>query len=300
VIPINLEQFEALVATARDSMKDVSYFRPVLKAVTSKQASVLEIGAGASGLFRKKEYPESRILDFYSDEEIVAHYANDYGMSGLAAKEFESVDFVCKDGDYRTSVGREACFDLVFSSHVIEHQPCLVRHLQQIESLLAPGGAAVFIVPDKNCTFDALRQPSRTADVLAAFHGKAQKPVSANLFDFYSRHIDLNPGRKISAADSFKFSFSLADAYEKFKASCDGEVQYLDIHNWVFTPRTLVVTLIELHMLGLTQLFPRIVTETVANEFMCVLALQAAQPTADELEFLNGLRLETLKGTLGS
>lgn len=44
-------------------------------------------------------------------------------------------------------------FDVVFSSHMIEHSLDLIGHLNQVKSLLKPGGCYFFIAQDHDFTF---------------------------------------------------------------------------------------------------------------------------------------------------
>lgn len=63
-------------------------------------------------------------------------------------------------------------FDIVFTSHVIEHQPDLVRHLQNVERILNDGGLYILFIPDKRYCFDYFRPSTFISDVLAAFLNK--------------------------------------------------------------------------------------------------------------------------------
>ncbi len=58
-------------------------------------------------------------------------------------------------------------FDAVVASHVIEHLANPVAALQEFHRVLRPGGQLVLIVPDRSRTFDAVREPTSIAHVLA-------------------------------------------------------------------------------------------------------------------------------------
>jgi SAM-dependent methyltransferase len=45
-------------------------------------------------------------------------------------------------------------FQLIMSSHALEHQPDLVRHLQKVSRLLRKGGYYLAFVPNKRFCFD--------------------------------------------------------------------------------------------------------------------------------------------------
>ncbi|MRD74172.1 methyltransferase domain-containing protein [Rhodocyclus tenuis] len=287
---IDLSLMGELVRRAATELADIRYLRPLLRDIIAKNERVLEIGAGDAPLFQKGSHENYKVLDYYSTEEIARHFEVDYGIERAKFANFAAVDFVCKDGALSRAVAG-ATFDVVYSSHAVEHQPCLVRHLQEIEKILAPDAVVVMIVPDKEHTFDALRQLSTTGDVLYAFHSGGEKPRGAEVFEFYARHININPDRKVLAHEAFAFSNSLFDAYDKFKQSIAADPAYFDIHNWAFTPNSFVLIVLELYLLGLTRLFPQIISGVNGNEFMCVMNVQNP-PQAEELPALNEFRLQ--------
>lgn len=293
---IDLVLMHELLGQARDELKNGGYLRPILKCVIPADKNILEIGAGAIPLFEKEVYKNSRILDYYSTEEIAKHFELDYGISEAKDVNFPSVDFVCKDGSLSRTVG-EARFDVVYSSHALEHQPCLVSHLMEIERILAPDAIVAMLIPDKEHTFDALRQLSTTGDALYAYHSGNKLQRGKEVFEFFARKIDLNPGRKVRSEDTFCFSHTVHHAYEKFKSSISDNSMYVDIHNWVFTPKNLALILVELYMLGLTRLFPQIVSDVIGNEFMCVLNV-VPTPSEDEIRILNDFRLRSCREIL--
>ena len=51
-------------------------------------------------------------------------------------------------------------FHHVAASHVIEHAPNLIGWLEDIRSVLRPGGVLALVVPDKRYTFDVTRRVS--------------------------------------------------------------------------------------------------------------------------------------------
>lgn len=97
----------------------------------------------------------------------------------------EKIDFVGANGNL--GVVNET-FDIVFSSHVIEHTPDLVGHLQGVSRLLNKGGVYVLLVPDKRYCFDYYHSESTISEVLEAFAGKRKIPRLADVINFaYTR-----------------------------------------------------------------------------------------------------------------
>jgi hypothetical protein len=290
---INLPLLNELLVRSQTELVDKRYLRHYLLNTIEKNSKILEIGAGGCPLCNKDTHPNYRILDFYSTDEVAQHFVNDYGLAGAKDTIFPTVDFVCKDGQLANAVGTSR-FDLVFSSHAIEHQPCLVNHLQQIDAILADDGMVAFIVPEKNHTFDVLRQLSTTGEVLTAYHAGRLIPRGAEVFEYYSRHVTLNACRKVTPQDDLSFLNAIHSAYENFKRLLDDNSAYRDIHNWVFTPTSFVLIALELYMLGLSPFFPQAISNVNGNEFLCVLSRKPAAEQ-DELMALEEFRMKLCK-----
>ena len=95
------------------------------------------------------------------------------------------IDFVGANGDL--SVVDET-FDIAFTSHVIEHTPDLVGHLQGVSRILNAGGLYVLIIPDKRYCFDYYQAESTISEVLEAFAAKRKIPRLADVINFaYTR-----------------------------------------------------------------------------------------------------------------
>ena len=90
----------------------------------------------------------------------------------------EKIDFVSPKGDL--GVVAET-FDIVFSSHVIEHTPDLVEHFQQVSRILNKGGVYVLIVPDKRYCFDYYHPESTISEVIEASVSKRKIPRLADV-----------------------------------------------------------------------------------------------------------------------
>jgi SAM-dependent methyltransferase len=145
-------------------------------------------------------------------------------------------------------------YDAVLSSHAIEHQPDLVRHLQQVERILNPGGGYFLIIPDKRFCFDHFIAESTIADILQAYHEQrhvhALKSViehrALTVHNDHRRHWageHGNPERNRTAR--------VKAALEEYRAAAGG---YIDVHAWYFIPpsfRSIVTTLRELGLIGL-------------------------------------------------
>ena len=64
----------------------------------------------------------------------------------------------------------DASLDALIACHVIEHLANPIAALREFERVLRPQGRLVLVLPDRNLTFDSVRQPAPLAHVLAKFH----------------------------------------------------------------------------------------------------------------------------------
>lgn len=63
-------------------------------------------------------------------------------------------------------------FEIVVSSHCIEHQPDIVRHIQAVEKLLIDGGCYALRIPDRRYCHDHYLPDSTLAAVLDAYYAE--------------------------------------------------------------------------------------------------------------------------------
>ncbi len=182
----------------------------------------------------------------------------------------ERIDFV---GDI-AQVDRT--FDLVFSSHSIEHQPDLVHHLAGVERVLKPSGVYALIVPDKRFCFDHFNPESTIAGVLEAHQERRTTHGIRSVIE----HIALvthNDAQRHWAGDHAPLPVSdqprrIAEAMAYYEANRDG---YLDVHAWCFTPTNFHRILETLNLMGLTALKPVAVYDTPADRMEFCAILQA-------------------------
>ena len=95
----------------------------------------------------------------------------------LQPEDVPEITWVTAPGDLSGVTER---FDWVFSGHVIEHQPNLVGHLQQVSQMLDDNGRYLVLAPDYRYCFDHFMRPSTISQVLDAYARKISMhdPVS--------------------------------------------------------------------------------------------------------------------------
>lgn len=233
--------------------------------LVSGAGSILEIGPFfapvASG-------PNVRYFDVLSTPELIAR-----GESlGHDTSKVPQVDFVSPNGDL--SIVNET-FDAVLSSHCIEHQPSLIRHLEQVHRLLKPGGSFYVIVPDKRYCFDHFLPISTIADVLEANDDRQVHSVR-NLIEHRALMTHNDPVRHWDGDHGEPGPPSQRVDLIKAAMAEHSPTAYIDVHAWKFVPETFRVIMQDLVSLGLSNLVPERVYNTPlrCHEFCAVLTKQ--------------------------
>jgi len=143
-------------------LSDRSDFTRLVNRV-AQPAEVLEINP-----FTRPLIPGAMTCDVLTKDELVAR-AKHLGLNWLAIPD---VDIKLGNDSQSWFVDVQRQFGAVVSSHVIEHQLCLVTHLLQVSSLLKPNGRYFLLIPDHRYCFDALLRPSTIAEVLDALRNR--------------------------------------------------------------------------------------------------------------------------------
>ncbi|WP_226945929.1 class I SAM-dependent methyltransferase [Roseomonas sp. FDAARGOS_362] len=226
-------------------------------------AEALEIGPFYNPVLRG---PDVQYFDVLSTSELVERARS----LGVDTRNVPRIDFVSPIGDLSV-IDRD--FDFVLSSHCIEHQPDLVRHLQRVSALLRPGGMYFVLVPDKRYCFDHFLSESSLADILDAYHAGRQTHLLRSVIE----HRVLTTHNDSLAHWLHQHGEPLADIRERIQAAL-GEYEraqggYIDVHAWYFTPRSAAGIFSALQRADYTDLGLQVVypTRYGSNEFWMVL-----------------------------
>ena len=238
----------------------------ILVAIDAAHSRGLEIGPLNRPVVSRDLGPVEYI-DRASTEELRKWYSINPEVN---IDEIVQVDHVWGDQTLAECVGSEGAYDYLVASHVIEHVPDLFGWLREIASVLADGGVAAFVVPDKRYTFDVLRRTSSDAELVDAYVRGLRRPDARQIFDHFYGFRDLGSeairnGAAPGEVEPTHPPRELMELCRKVQAS--GE--YIDSHCWVFTPASFVDALDLGSRLGvlpfeIAALFP---TETGAHEF---------------------------------
>ena len=239
--------------------------RENLVAMIGPDLSVLEVGPFCQPVFRS---PNVRYMDVL-DADALRERAVAIGIDPANCP--ETIHYL---GDLSGAAG--ASFDIVFSSHNIEHQPDLVRHFQAVENALAPGGAMILLIPDKRYCFDHFLPDTTLQEVLEAFVDRRTRHSARHVIE----HIALtchNDNQRHWAGDHGEPPQLTAEIV--LQAMRHYEVRpdtYIDVHAWKFTPTNFRQIVDALARHGLTRMAVERVYETGNGriEFAAVLKAQ--------------------------
>ncbi|WP_139311708.1 hypothetical protein [Desulfovibrio sp. DV] len=134
-------------------------------------------------------------------------------------------------------------FEAVASSHNIEHQYDLVRHLQSVSNILQPNGRYFLCIPDKRFMFDYYLPETSITDVLDAYDRQLKRHSIASVLEHRAFATHNDPllhwaGDHGLVPTSSPNHFDLINkALDEYLSSGDG---YIDVHTWKFTPYNFV------------------------------------------------------------
>jgi hypothetical protein len=223
----------------------------------------LELGPYMSPILTK---PEADYFDVLDTQSLI----NRSKLEGTPHYLVAEVDFVGPEAS-ETYIPNK--YSLVVSSHVIEHQIDLLRHLQQVSNLLVPGGLYIAMIPDLRYCFDHFQYPSTIVDVLVA-HNQEQSNHSLKSFLedrlLTTHNVTIDHWRNVpgeSKVERLDNNGVYAYIEEYLNA-----IEYLDVHGWKFTPtsfKSITLTLERLELINL-ELMHIAATFPGNNEFWVI------------------------------
>jgi predicted SAM-dependent methyltransferase len=226
------------------------------QSLAKESKNILEIGPYSNPYYIGENV---KYFDTMSREGIIYQIINeqDPGVRNHVAADDNTfnkvphINYVDQNGDM--SIIHES-FDLIFSSHNIEHQVNLVLHLQQLENLLTNDGQIILFIPDKRFCFDHFVPESPLSDVLESYYNQDKlhplRTVLAMICETTHNsayHHLLGYHGQIAGKD--------VDCYQKaLEKYQDSENNYINAHRWRFTPTQFAFIINSLNQLKLTNL----------------------------------------------
>ena len=168
--------------------------------------------------------------------------------------------------------------DYVIASHVIEHVPDMIGWLEDISRILRPGGQFKLAIPDRRFTFDFLRRESSLADIISAYATKATVPQPREVLDFYLNvaEVDLVSAWQ-GTLDRKKLHVGKRHTALALARQVAQNGNYLEIHCWVFTPKSFALLMADLSLLGLNKFLCTMFVDTQPHTLEFFVSMQPSQ-----------------------
>jgi SAM-dependent methyltransferase len=253
------ETFGISEGRAANSLRNRNEFTSLIP----NSATALEIGPFCNPLLHG---PNVSYFDVLSQEALVERARH----IGLDPSKVPYIDYISPTGELSCVQRR---FDVVLSSHCLEHQPDLIGHLQEVGQLLWPGGAYFLLVPDKRYCFDHFIPASNLAEVIVAHHEQRKVHSLRSVIEHHAltTHNDSLRHWQGDHGEAFE---NIGHRYREALREFDGaERKYIDVHAWYFTPDIASNILSTLRRIDLNPLSVQRVYSTRygANEFWIIL-----------------------------
>jgi hypothetical protein len=184
------------------------------------------------------------------DAESLTKRALRHGLS--AARIPERIHYVSKTASLLEVKDK---FYAALSSHMVEHAPDLISHLQAVAALLKPGGRYFVICPDKRFCFDQTLANSNIGEILQAYFEKRKVHALASIVEHRALATHNEPARHWKG-DSPRRLLDPAIVQAAVDEWQTSNGSYVDVHAWQFTPDSFREILTCLWQMGLIALRP--------------------------------------------
>ena len=256
----------------------------------------IEIGPSYRPTFSKSDGYQTFVVDVQDQLSLVSRYSSDPSITEEMINSIESVDLVW-DGETPLGGLLPDKYDWFVACHVIEHQTCLISFLQDIGQVTLNGGKLLLAVPNRDLMFDYYRPVSTIGDVITAKIDSKSHNLKARVDGlFYTSLLEgLNAWSKDLAESTKKKNIfpqpcAHLDSLQTLLSeimSKPWETGYVDMHRWVFTPKSFEALIGILHQMGLSPWGIESVQPGIDCEFMAVLK-------KSDLKVLQPLKIEEL------
>jgi SAM-dependent methyltransferase len=224
----------------------------------------IEIGPFANPLLHG---PNVKYLDVLPTEQLITR-ARELGMDHTKVPQITYISDINGFPDISER------FDYALSCHSIEHQPDLIKHLNQVEQILVPGGRYFLIIPDKRYCFDHYLSESTIADVVGAFLEKRTIHSAKSVIEHRALTTHNDPVAHFSGSHGdiwISQNERIIQAIDEFTRSDGG---YIDVHAWQFTPESFTALIQSTESLQLTTFFIQSAFKTAINSQEFFVTLQ--------------------------
>lgn len=215
-----------------------------------------------------------RYVDVYPTAGVRDHYAAD---PNVLVELVPEIHYALIEGDrvqtLSEAAARDAPYDWVMASHVIEHVPDVIGWLRELATLVTEEGALVLAVPDRRYCFDVHRPPTTTGQAIAAHDRGDTRPSIRAVYDFMQSAVFADTAglwrgeRPPSRGDRMHQLHQTRAAMDRARAG-----EYVDSHVWTWTPDELLTLLRDLRELDLCDWYVEQLVELPSSvEFHAVM-----------------------------
>jgi Methyltransferase domain len=257
----------------------------LLRGLEPGVSRILEIGPSFNPVAPKRDGWLTTIVDHTDRRGLLAKYG---ALPSDVLSRVEEVDRVWTAGPLEMLLQDQlGAFDAIIASHVIEHIVDPIAFFDSASRLSNERGRIALAVPDRRLCFDCLRPVSTTGQMIAASRSKRQRHSLAAVFDHTAYHAtydgNLGWGRDVGHEPQLTATLGAAwDAIADYDETRPGE--YIDVHGWVFTPRSFECLILDLHGLGVIDWRVAELEEGEAVEFLAVLEKSATRLSREAMK----------------
>lgn len=230
---------------------------------SESRCAILEIGPAHNAILPKRDGYDTKIVDYLDRSGLVEKYA---AFRQYSPEAIEDVDYVLPAGASMSDVIKER-FDLVLASHVLEHTISMIDFLNDCTRLLAHGGAVSLVVPDHRYCFDRFRERSSIGRVIDTALAPPRVHTIGTLTDFTLNAVKHRGTTSWAPGHQGRYEFVHDLNAVKSNAARAAGPDYIDVHNWIFSPNHLRLLLHDLHLLGYISLREVAFQDTIGHEF---------------------------------
>jgi len=240
----------------------------ILNDVT-KNALGLEIGPSYNPVAPKKEGWNVQSIDHLD----AVGLREKYSAWGVDVSNIEDVDYIAGEDGIFQAIGEADKFDYIIASHVIEHMPDIISFLLDCEKLLKLGGLLSLAIPDKRYCFDFLKPLSTTGQIIQANLEKRKRHSPGVIFDAHALHVSYK-GEIVWGGEIEEGNLTFIHTPKEAIKIMEDYIlsgNFMDVHAWQFTPKSLPSIFRDLINLGFIKMEIIAESESFGYEFFIAL-----------------------------
>lgn len=231
-----------------------------------KKGKMLEIGPLDNPQLNHRS-PDYYSIDVFSKAQLIQNYINDPKVN---KERIVEPSYVIENNDYSQI---HHTFQCIFSSHNIEHMPCVITFLNNLDSVLDKNGTIYLIIPDKRYCFDYFKRESDIYDILQLYYEKNSRPRFFDVLRMVSQGTHNDPiAHWNNQHGTIHPDDDLLQSYSGILQQYVSGV-YIDSHVNLFTPQSFMHIINLLNKLNLIRLKIHKIYHTLhgSNEFYVLL-----------------------------